>query len=200
MTTTEYSGGARSTRAAEAPVRWTTRWETSLDAAEHDAITALLAHSYASTTTVFTHGHSWAGARPELRLLGHHRGEVVAHAAVIRRFLRAPEHDTSILVGDVGLVAVHPDRQGLGLGGALMDTVATTLHRLGLPYGFLTCGRKVRDFYRRCGWQPLSEHALRSIGIDLALEDHRHNGMLLPVLRAAEDWPSGPIERNGQEI
>ncbi|NMO88395.1 GNAT family N-acetyltransferase [Actinomycetospora sp. TBRC 11914] len=198
-TTTEFSGTARATD-GEPPVRWTTRWETSLEPREHDDIAALLARSYASTTTVFTHGHSWAGARPELRILGHHRGEVVAHAAVIRRFLRAPDHDTSVLVGDVGLVAVDPDRQGLGLGGALMDTVAATLRRLGLPYGFLTCGREVRGFYRRCGWTPLSDHALRSISIDLALEDHRHNGMLLPVHRSADEWPSGPIERNGQEI
>jgi nodulation protein A len=199
MTTTERSG-TTSTTDDGPPVRWTTRWETSLADREHDDIAALLARSYASTTTVFTGGRSWAGARPELRILGRHRGEVVAHAAVIRRFLRAPDHDASVLVGDVGLVAVHPDRQGLGLGAALMDAVAATLARLGLPYGFLTCDPEVRPFYRRCGWQPLAEHELRSIRVDLALEDHRHNGMLLPVHRSADEWPSGPIERNGQEI
>lgn len=192
--------GAISTADGGPPLRWTTRWETSLAPREHDDIAALLARSYASTTTVFTAGRSWAGARPELRLLGRRGGELVAHAAVIRRFLRAPDHDASVLVGDVGLVAVHPDRQGLGLGVALMDAVAGTLSRLGLPFGFLTCDPDLRPFYGRAGWQPLLGHVLRSISIDLTLEDHRHNGMLLPVHRSADEWPSGPIERNGQEI
>lgn len=189
----------------DTPVTWTTRWETSLEPHDHEALALLLARSYDSSTTVFTPARSWAGARPELRVLGHHDGEVVAHAGVIRRFLRAPDHDTSdhdasVLVGDVGLVAVHAERQGRGLGAGLMSAVATALARLGVPYGFLTCDPPVRPFYRRCGWTPLLGHPLRSVRIDHALEDDRHNGMLLPVHRSVADWPSGRIERNGQEI
>ncbi|GAA4906928.1 NodA family N-acyltransferase [Actinomycetospora succinea] len=177
---------------------WSCRWETALERPEHDGIVALLARSYASTT--FRRGRSWAGARPELRVLGHQGGEVVAHAGLVRRFLRAPDHDTSVLVGDVGLVAVHPGRQGQGLGAALMDAVAVALDRLEVPYGFLTCDPEVRSFYTRCGWTPLLEHPLRSIRVDQDLEDHRRNGMLLPVRRPAAEWPSGRIERNAQEI
>lgn len=195
-------GGASGTTT---PVMWTTRWETSLAPSDHDALAGLLARSYESATTRFTRGRSWAGARPELRVLGHHDGEVVAHAGVIRRFLRAPDHDTpdrdaSVLVGDVGLVAVHTERQGRGLGAGLMDAVGAALARLAVPFGFLTCDPALRPFYRRCGWTPLLDHPLRSVRIDHALEDDRDNGMLLPVQHPVSDWPSGRIERNGQEI
>lgn len=186
----------------ETPVTWSCRWETSLEPREHHAVAALLARSYARSATTFPRGRSWAGARPELRVLGHQDGELVAHAGLARRFLHAPDHDhdTSVLVGDVGLVAVHPGRQGQGLGAALMATLATTLERLDLPFGFLTCGPEVRPFYERCGWTPLLAHPLRSIRIDQTLEDDRRNGMLLPVGRPVADWPSGRIERNAQEI
>ncbi|MFC5139941.1 GNAT family N-acetyltransferase [Actinomycetospora rhizophila] len=190
----------RADRSVRAPVTWSCRWETALEPRDHDAIAALLARSYATSAGAFPRGHSWAGARPELRVLGHQDGEVVAHAGLIRRFLRAPDHDASVLVGDVGLVAVHPGRQGQGLGAALMSSVAGTLDRLGLPFGFLTCDPDVRAFYERSGWTPLLEHPMRSIRVDQDLEDHRRNGMLLPVQRPATDWPSGRIERNGQEI
>ncbi|MDD7939490.1 GNAT family N-acetyltransferase [Actinomycetospora lutea] len=188
----------RDGRSDGSPTTWSCRWETALAPREHDALAALLARSYA--TTAFARGRSWAGARPELRVLGHRDGELVAHAAVIRRFLRAPDEDTSVLVGDVGLVAVHPGRQGGGLGGALMRSVASTLDRLGLPFGFLTCDPEVRAFYERCGWTPLLEHPVRSIRVDQDLEDHRRHGMLLPVARPATEWPAGRVERNGQEI
>ncbi|GLZ49781.1 hypothetical protein Acsp06_59660 [Actinomycetospora sp. NBRC 106375] len=81
-----------------------------------------------------------------------------------------------------------------------METVAATLHSLGLPYGFLTCDSDVRPFYQRSGWTHLAEHPVRSIRVDHAPEVDRRNGMLLPVHGALADWPSGPIERNGQEI
>jgi nodulation protein A len=187
-------------RTVGAPMTWSCRWETALEPTEHHAVAALLARSYASSTATFTGGRSWAGARPELRVLGHQDGELVAHAGVIRRFLHAADQDTSILVGDVGLVAVHPGRQGQGLGAALMGSVTTALDHLGVPFGFLTCDPALRAFYRRSGWIPLDDSPLRSIRIDQDLEDHRRNGMLLPVRRPAADWPSGPIERNGQEI
>jgi nodulation protein A len=187
-------------RGAGRPVTWSCRWETGLDPGDHEAVAGLLRQSYAGSTTTFGRGHSWAGARPELRVLGHQDGELVAHAGLVRRFLRAPDHDTSVLVGDVGLVAVHPGRQGQRLGAALMDAVATALDGFGVPFGFLTCDPDVRAFYERCGWTALLAHPVRSIRIDQVLEADRSNGMLLPVRRPVTEWPSGPVERNGQEI
>lgn len=179
---------------------WSWRWETSLDVVAHTGIAALLARSYARRSWSFTDARSWFGARPELRVVGCRDGGPVAHAGVVRRFLRAPDRDVSVLVGDVGLVAVHPDRQGERLGAALMDTVATVLAELAVPYGFLTCDPAVRPFYERCGWTALTDQVVRSIRVDQALEDHRRNGMVLAVTASVDAWPPGPIERNGQEI
>ncbi|MCD2190514.1 GNAT family N-acetyltransferase [Actinomycetospora soli] len=178
--------------------QWQLAWETHLGPADHEVVGALLARSYAATTTVFTPGHSWAGARPELRVLGWQRDELVAHAGVVRRFLRAGGH--SQLVGDVGLVAVHPGHQGEGLGGALLDVVRRTLVQLAAPYGFLTCDPDLRPFYARSGWVALADTDLCSVGIDHRTEHDRRNGMLLPVLAPLDAWPAGPVERNGQEI
>lgn len=193
-------GGRASLRAAvvERPTAWSTRWETALDAAEHLELSRLLGRSYPATPT-FTGGRSWAGARPELRVLGHQDGGVVAHAGVITRFLRAPETDAVVLVGDVGLVAVCPDRQGEGLGAALLRAVAAALARLEVPFGFLTCDPDVRPFYERAGWTAMTDRVVRSVTIDHAVEGRRH-GMVLPVTRAVTAWPPGPVERNGQEI
>ena len=181
-------------------VGWDWRYETHVGVDEHEAIAALLARSYGSTTDAFTTGRSWAGARPEVRVLGRRDSDVVAHAGLIRRLLWAPDHHESVLVGDVGLVAVDPERQGRRLGAALMETVAATLYSLGLNYGFLTCDSDVRPFYQPSGWTHLAEHPVRSIRVDHALEADRRNGMVLPVLATLAEWPSGPIERNGQEI
>ncbi|WP_285595794.1 GNAT family N-acetyltransferase [Actinomycetospora sp. NBRC 106378] len=180
------------------PPAWQRTWETHLRPHDHDVISTLLAHSYASSATVFTPGHSWAGARPELRVLGHVRDEIVAHAGVIRRFLRSPAG--AQLVGDVGLVAVHPGHQGEGLGAALMAEVRRALVELAVPHGFLTCAPELRPFYERSGWVALADTDLCSIGIDHRLEHDRRNGMVLPVLAPLDEWPAGPLERNGQEI
>ncbi|WP_433802223.1 GNAT family N-acetyltransferase [Actinomycetospora sp. CA-084318] len=178
--------------------QWQLAWETHLGPEDHEVVGGLLACSYAPTTTVFAPGHSWAGARPELRVLGWQRRELVAHAGVIRRFLRSPAGP--LLVGDVGLVAVHPGHQGGGLGGALMAEVRRALTELAVPHGFLTCGPELRPFYERSGWVALTGTDLCSIGIDHRVEHDRRNGMVLPVLATMDSWPAGPLERNGQEI
>ena len=183
--------------AGAASSTWTRRWETSLTGEEHADLTGVLTRAF-PRTAAFRTGRSWAGARPELRIVVVRDGQPVAHAALIRRFLRLPD-DAVLLVGDVGLVAVDPDRQGLGLGGALMSAVATTLVDLELPYGFLTCGDDVRPFYRRFGWHPVEE-PLRTIDIHHRVEDDRHSGMVLPALRSLVEWPRVPLVRDGQEI
>lgn len=193
-----HSDTAASTATRQPPPTWHRVWETHLGPGDHDAISALLAHSFADTTTVFTPGRSWAGARPELRVLGRADGEVVAHAGIVRRFLRSPAGP--LLVGDVGLVAVHPGHQGGGLGGALLAEVRRALVDLAVPHGFLTCAPRLRPFYARSGWTALADTDLCSIGIDHRVEHDRRNGMVLPVLAPLDGWPAGPLERNGQEI
>jgi nodulation protein A len=63
----------------------------------------------------------------------------IAHLGLLRRFLRVPDSGASLLVGDVGLVAVDPDFQGKGIGGELLNQTSRTMTDLALPFGFLTC-------------------------------------------------------------
>lgn len=198
---TDSSGHDSALRSAPRPgaptpggVVWRVRWESTLAAADHDDLAGLLALAFAGTAFA---GRSWVGARPELRVCGSVGGVPVAHAGVIRRFLRTS--GASTLVGDVGLVAVRPGHRGERLGVALMAAVADALARLPVPFGFLTCSPDLRPFYERCGWTALTGHPLRSITIDHRVEDRR-NGMLLPVLSSVAQWPPGPVHRDGQEI
>ncbi len=80
---------------------------------------------------------------------------IVAHAGLIRRFLRAPDHDTSVLVGDVGLVAVHPGRQGQGLGAALMSSLATALSTSSACGAGLPAARRTVISWRNRVWRSL---------------------------------------------
>ncbi|WP_018335520.1 GNAT family N-acetyltransferase [Actinomycetospora chiangmaiensis] len=189
---------ARTPASTDAGLVWSRHWETELGETEHDAIALLLAAAF-PRTGAFGQGRSWVGARPERRLVARRDGRPVAHAALVRRFLRAPDEGRSVLVGDVGLVAVDPARQGTGLGAALLAEVAATLADLDLPFGFLTCGPEVAAFYRRGGWQP-ADQPLHAIDVHHHVETDRANGMLLPVRQARADWPRGRLVRDGEEL
>lgn len=183
------------------PTTWARRWETALGDDEHRQLAALLAGAFPPDAALLTGTRTWVGARPELRVVGRHGATAVAHTGVVRRFLRIADTGGSVLVGDVGLVAVASGFRGAGLGAELMGAVAATLAALDLPFGFLTCGAHARPFYERCGWTGLDQQVLHSIGIRHDLETTRHNGMVLPVRSPLSEWPTaGTLERNGQEI
>ena len=106
---------------AAADLSWGSTWENDVTAAEHEALGALLARCFPRSFTPFGPGRSWSSARPELRVVAHADGRPVAHVAVLRRFLQVD--GAAVLVGDVGLVAVDPARQGSGLGAQLLARV-----------------------------------------------------------------------------
>ena len=126
---------------------WTSVWED--DVVDHAELAVVLARAFPHAGRIGGE-QSWSSARPELRLVGRADGRVVAHAAVLRRFLQIDGR--AQLVGDVGLVAVDPARHGSGLGAALLARVREALRGLGMPFGFLTCGERVAGFYARGGW------------------------------------------------
>ena len=176
---------------------WRTSWETCLEPPEHAGLADLLDRSFPRAAC----GRSWIGARPQLRVIGCHHGRPIAHAGIVRRFLRFPlADDASVLVGDVGLVAVHPDHCRGRFGTALMTTVASVLAGLDLPYGFLTCDDDVRAFYMHCGWHALTDRPVRAVDVHHRIDAGRHHGMLLEVARTVDELPRGPIHRDGQEI
>jgi nodulation protein A len=181
--------------AGSATVEWASVWED--DVADHEGITALLGRAFPRSRTPFTGARSWSSARPELRLLGLLDGLPVAHVAVLRRFLQIGGR--AQLVGDVGLVAVDPDRNGSGLGAELLVRTQAALAALEMPFGFLTCGEQVAGFYARGGWSRV-DGPTRMVRADGEVQVYGGVSMALAVSATLDAWPCGQIDRNGPEV
>ena len=182
---------------ATADVSWVRTWEDDLDDADHAALGALLARCFPRSFTPFGPGRSWSSARPELRLVGSTGGRPVAHVAVLRRFVQVG--GLSVLVGDVGLVAVDPDAQRSGVGAALLARCRALVDELDLPFGFLTCGEHVAGFYASAGWTRIPGPT-RMVRADGRVQVYGGVSMVLPVRRKIEEWPAGRVDRNGWEV
>jgi nodulation protein A len=187
-----------SARAAE-PI-WATAWEDDVTAEEHGRIAGLLAQAFPRSRTGFTDARSWSSGRPELRLVAWRDGRAVAHLGILRRFLRVAERDASVLVGDVGLVAVAPQERGTGLGRELLRRGDAVLRGLDVPFGYLTCGEHVAPFYERCGWVRVSG-GMRMIRADGRVQVYGGASMVREAHASLADWPDGClVDRNGLEI
>jgi nodulation protein A len=182
---------------AAAEVSWVSTWEDDLGDDDHAVLGTLLARCFPRSRTPFGPGRSWSSARPELRLVGSVDGRPVAHLAVLRRFLRVGE--VSVLVGDVGLVAVDPDAKGGGRGAALLARCSAVLRELDLPFGFLTCGAHVAGFYATGGWVRIPGPT-RMVRADGRVQVYGGVSMVLPVGRGIGEWPVGRVDRNGWEV
>lgn len=178
-----------------APADWSVVWEDDLD--DHAAVAELLARAFPRSFTPFGGQRSFSSARPERRLLARDGARVIAHAGILRRFVQVAGQPQ--LVGDVGLVAVDPDRQGTGLGGLLLTRTAAELHALGMPFGLLTCGAHVEGFYARGGWVAVPGPT-RMVRADGRVQVYGGVTMVLPVREPLGRWLVGRVDRNGQEV
>jgi nodulation protein A len=113
----------------------------------------------------------FVGARPEARVVGRVDGATVAHLGIRRRVL----------------------------GQDLLAAAARELHRLELPYGYLTCGYHIVGFYERAGWVRV-DNPTRQLGSGGAIKIYGEASMLLPVRAGLEQWPAGLLDRNGYEV
>jgi nodulation protein A len=182
-------------------LRWRLVWESDLSDEEHAALARLFGRAYPRHAERFSGGRSWSGARPEARVVGSLDDRPVAHLGLLRRFLRVPATGASLLVGDVGLVAVDPDLQGRGIGRRLLDQARQVLLKLELPFGFLTCGPETVPFYRSGGWRLLEGQTTRMIDNRQRSEVYQGPALLLPVRARLTDWPHGhTVDRNGLEV
>ena len=66
-------------------------------------------------------------------------------------------------VGEVSLMFVHPDRQGLGYGRLLMDWVLAEAMRMGWQRLVLDADPKAEAFYARMGFETIGRRASGSI-------------------------------------
>jgi nodulation protein A len=189
-----------------AQVRWELRWEGSFAPAEHDTMADLLGLALGQVrpadADIFVGGRSWAGARPELRLLAHDELGLAAHIGVLRRNLRIGA--TDVAVADLGLFAVRPDSQRRKLGSELLAELQKVLLDLGVPFGFLNCRPDLIDFYSRNGWRLLpAEVSLRHVHPGDPLQVLTIGGpvFVLPVAADLDSWPAGEIiDRNGWQV
>ncbi len=179
---------------------WRVVWETSLSPSESRRIGELLARVFPDDASRFADGRAWAGARPELRLVGSTDGRPLAHLGIARRLIRSRSTGHSVPVGDTGLVGVDPDARGQGLGAELLTEAGRLYAELGVAFGVLTCLERVVPFYRAGGFVRAQTPVLHDVDLDDRVRAWTGPLMLYPVAASLDDWPDGELERNAREI
>ncbi len=206
--------GSRSaeSRSARPQVQWSLHWESELRLGDHTELAEFFRESYGPTGAFnaqpFEGSRSWAGARPEVRVIGYDAHGVAAHIGALRRFIKIDGRD--LLVAELGLYAVRPDLEGLGISHS-MRVMYPALQELGVPFGFGTVRPALeKHLTRLIGRQGLatlmSGIRVRSTHADVYpnLPPVRIEDVLVvvfPAGRPISEWPAGTIiDRNGPEL
>ncbi|MFI6027792.1 GNAT family N-acetyltransferase [Amycolatopsis magusensis] len=175
---------------------WEIRREGELGRTEHAELATMLRAAYPDFPTAFTGELTWYGSRPEARVIGKDGDRVIAHAGVLRRFVRISEGGApmEVLVGNVGLVAVHPESQGRGIGRELGTRVTALLDELAVPFGLLMCGEHSVGYYEALGWSRLPEVHVRYLDFEQrdpyrVIDEQCATTMVLPVRVPLRAWP-----------
>jgi nodulation protein A len=182
-------------------VRFAVHWEGELTVPEHRDIAYTLRQAFPNDAHLFPDARSWAGARPELRLVARTEAGVAGHYAVKRRFLRVDGTDQ--LVGETGLLAVHPDLRRQGLGPQLVDRMNRILTALRVPFGYTNCTRERVKYHEAAGWRELPgvHTCFYLAGRPSKSVTLEYPAVVLPVTAGIEEWPSGTqIQLNGPEL
>ncbi|OIH97629.1 GNAT family N-acetyltransferase [Curtobacterium sp. MCBA15_001] len=184
-------------------IRWEVVEENALNLSDHEGIAAMLGQAFPDWSHWYVGGRDYAGMQPERRVIARDAdGVVLAHVGIRRMFITVGGQD--VLVGDTGIVAVAPRLQGTGIGRELLDRTHAVLEGLRVPYGFLGAGEDRIPFYAHMGWHEIPDavgtfSAFTAEGAGVT-ETEQGGWMVRPVTAALEDWPSGPIWLNGQQV
>ncbi|MGY3533266.1 MULTISPECIES: NodA family N-acyltransferase [Bradyrhizobium] len=204
-------------RTAEAPstrtqIHWSIRWENELRLTEHAELAEFFRKSYGPTGAFnaqpFEGNRSWAGARPEVRVIGRDVHGVAAHVGLLRRFIKIGAVD--LLVAELGLYAVRPDLEGLGISQALR-VMYPILHELRVPFGFGTVRPALEKHLTRLVQRQGLATLMSGLRVRSTLPDVYPNlspirieeviVVVFPVQSAMSEWPAGAmIDRNGPEL
>ncbi|MGY4626961.1 NodA family N-acyltransferase [Bradyrhizobium sp. USDA 4486] len=197
---------------ARAQVQWSRRWESELQLSDHAELAEFFRNSYGPTGAFnaqpFEGNRSWAGARPELRIIGYDARGVAAHVGLLRRFIKIGGVD--LLVAELGLYAVRPDLEGLGISHAMRVTYPI-LHELGVPFGFGAVRPALAKHMTRLVERQGLATLMSGLRVRSTLPDVYPNlspirtedvvVVVFPVGRSISEWPAGTmIDRNGPEL
>ncbi|ARP67352.1 MULTISPECIES: NodA family N-acyltransferase [Mesorhizobium] len=192
-------------------VQWRLCWENSLQVADHVELSDFFRKIYGRNGVFgakpFEGGRSWAGARPELRLIASDPEGVAAHIGILRRFIKVG--DVDVLVAELGLYGVRQDLEKLGISFS-MRAVYPVLQQMGVPFAFGTVRHAMRNHVERYCREGIAtivpgvrvrssranvHHDLPSTRLDDVLV------LVSPIGRSMDEWPSGTlIDRNGPEL
>nr|AIG95682.1 N-acyltransferase [Mesorhizobium sp. STM 8089] len=188
-------------------------WENELQLADHTELAEFFRNTYGPTgvfnAAPFEGSKSWAGARPELRLIAYDSMGVAAHFGILRRFIKVGAVD--LLVAEIGLYGVRPDLEGRGTSRSLViNALHPTLEKLGVPFGFAAVRHALRKHFARLGRHD-SVAILEGVRVRSTLPDvypdklpTRDEDVLIvvvPIGSSISDWPHGTtIDRNGPEL
>ncbi|MDA9420897.1 NodA family N-acyltransferase [Bradyrhizobium sp. CCBAU 53380] len=197
---------------ARAQVQWSRRWESELGLTDHAELSEFFRKSYGPTGAFnaqpFQGSRSWAGARPEVRVIGRDARGVAAHVGLLRRFIKVGGVD--LLVAELGLYAVRPDLEGLGISHA-MRVMYPILQDLGVPFGFGTVRSALEKHMTRLVERQGLATLMHGIRVRSTQPDVYPNlsptriedvvVVVFPVGSSIREWPAGTvIDRNGPEL
>ncbi|WFU14510.1 NodA family N-acyltransferase [Bradyrhizobium sp. CB3481] len=194
-------------------VRWKVCWESELQLADHIELAEFFRKTYGPTgkfnADPFEGGRSWAGARPEVRVIGYDTRGVAAHIGALRRFIKVGEVD--LLVAELGLYGVRPDLEGLGIAHSVRRVMYPVLQQLGVPFGFGAVRHALKEHLTRLLERPGLATVLSGVRVRSTLPDVYPNlsptrtedvlVVVIPIGRPISEWPTGTmIDRNGPEL
>lgn len=158
-----------------------------LDAAEINAIRALMTAAFGDDPDEAFDDDDWAHAIGGTHVLLDIDGELVAHASVVARELYIGGRP--IRTGYVEAVATAPEHQGTGLGTAVMGEIAAVIAD---AYELGALGTGSHGFYERLGWQTWrGPSSVRAPEGDRRTPDEDGYIMVLRVPRTPDWLPEG---------
>ncbi|AVA24070.1 NodA family N-acyltransferase [Rhizobium sp. NXC24] len=192
-------------------MRWRLCWESDLELADHVELAKFFRTTYGPTGAFnakpFEGSRSWAGARPELRLIGYDADGIAAHLGVLRRFIKIDGID--LPVAELGLYGIRTDLERLGVSHSIR-AMLPTLQDLAVPFAFGTVRPELQRHIERFGrYGPVT--VFSHVRVRSTLQEPRLDKpptriddalvVVLPIARSMSDWPSGSmIDRNGPEL
>ncbi|MGY5810283.1 NodA family N-acyltransferase [Rhizobium sp. LEGMi198b] len=192
-------------------MRWRLCWESELELADHVELANFFRTTYGPTGAFnakpFEGSQSWAGARPELRLIGYDAHGIAAHLGLLRRFIKVDGID--LPVAELGLYGIRTDRERLGMSHSIR-AMLPTLQDLAVPFAFGTVRPELQRHIERFGrYGPVT--VFSDVRVRSTLQEPRLDKpptriddalvVVLPIGRSMSDWPAGSmIDRNGPEL